>query len=104
MLVIGECQRTSQLIDTYVEVVANDHHGGVGASTLTLDLDKCELAVLGGLARLDTTKLLLTRRKDIVGTVEHARRCCADLHEVLANRFTDSGEREVKSRVQEKRR
>ena len=87
--IAGQRQRAvNALGETYVEVVADDHHGRVTAGALALDLDDGELAVLGRLARLDAAQLGADGVEDLVRAAEHARRRRAHLDEVLTDGFT----------------
>ena len=73
---------------TYVEVIADDHHGRVAARALALNLDDGELAVLGSVPGLDATELGADGVQDVVRATKHARRRCANLDKVLSNGFT----------------
>lgn len=70
---------------THIKVVANDNHGSVTARALALDLNDGELAVLGGLARLDASEVATDGVEDIVRATKHARGGSADLDKVLAD-------------------
>lgn len=72
---------------TYVEVITNDQHWCVTASTLALDLNDGELAVCCRLTGLNSAEVLADGVQDIGRTLEHARRSSADLDKVLTNRL-----------------
>ena len=72
---------------TYIEVVANNHHWRITARALTLDLDDSELAILGGLSRLNAAQLRTDGVEDLVCAVERARSCGANLDEMFADGF-----------------
>lgn len=80
----------SQEGGTHVEVVAHDEHRRVAARALALDLDHRELAVLGGLPRLNAPELLTYGVQDPVRAAQHARCSGAHLHKVFADWLSDA--------------
>lgn len=78
----------SMLYVTYIEIIADGHHGCIAACALTLDLDDGELAVLRRLAGVYAAQVVARRFEDVGGPAEHARCRRAHLHKVLANGLT----------------
>ena len=74
---------------TNVEIISDDQHWRITASTLTLNLDHRELAVLRRFTRFDTAKFRADGVENVVCTAEHAWCGCADLDKVLADRFPE---------------
>lgn len=73
---------------THIEIVVDDHHRRIAASALTLDLNHGELAILRRFSRLNSAKVAARRFQDFGRAAEHAWRCSAYLHKVLANWVT----------------
>ena len=77
---------------TNVEIISDDQHWCITASTLTLDLDHRELAVLRRVSRLDAAKVLTNGVQKLRGATKHAWGGRADLYKVLTDGFTFGGE------------
>lgn len=79
--------QAKQARKTYVEIIADDQHWCITASTLALDLDHREFTVFRRFARCDAAELGTDGVEDIVCAAEHAWCGCADLDKVLADGF-----------------
>lgn len=83
----GQKAGTTRKSLTHVEIIANNDHGSVTASTLAFDLNHGELSVLGGFAGMYSAQVTTDRIQDFRGPSQHARRSGADLYKVFADGF-----------------
>ena len=73
----------------YIEIISNNNHWCITASSLTFHLDDCELSIFSCLAGFNTSKVFANGVQDFRGTPKLARRGGADLDEMLANGFPE---------------
>jgi len=81
---------TKKAEQTHIEVISDNQHWGITASTLAFNLNYGEFAILCCLSWLDTTQVFTNSVENFRRTSKHTGCCRADLNKMLADRFPNS--------------